>query len=29
MTVDLKEFKPLHNAGLIIDLNFDPTASRF
>ena len=29
MTVDLKEFKPLHNAGLIIDLNFDPIASRF
>lgn len=28
MTVALREFKPLYTAGLIIDRNFDPTASR-
>lgn len=28
MTVALKEFKPLHTAGLIIDPDFDPIAAR-
>lgn len=28
MTVALREFKPLHTAGLISILNFDPIAAR-
>lgn len=28
MTVASREFKPLHTAGLIIGLNFDPIAVR-